>query len=55
MIVHPTRSKFMSVNISDNDSFIMDQVTISYTPQYKYLGATISAEDMHVQMNTHLQ
>ncbi len=55
MIIHPTKFKYMTVNTGDNDSFIMEQDTISYMPQYTYLGATISAVDINVQMNTHLQ
>ncbi len=55
LIVHRTKFKFMTGNTGDNDSFIMNQDTISYTPQYTYLWATISAEDINVQTKTHLQ
>ncbi len=55
VIIHPTKSKYMTVNTNDVESFIMDRITITYTPNYTYLGAMISADDINNQMNNHLQ
>lgn len=50
MTVHPAKSKFISINCKDRDSFIIDDVEIRHTDQYSYLGSLITAETLSKQV-----
>ncbi len=42
MSCHPIKSKFMTVNTSDTEPFIINDITILYTDSYVYLGSPTS-------------
>ena len=55
MIIHPEKSQFMTINTDDNTPFVIDDIQISYTQKYCYLGAIISANPMHKQVQEHIK
>jgi hypothetical protein len=55
MTIHPTKSRFMSVNTSDCASFVLDDVVISHTNMYVYLGTPISPSSIKQQVDDHLK
>ena len=42
MMIHPTKSKFMSTDPNDTSPIVLENVKISHTKTYIYLGAVIS-------------
>ncbi len=54
MSCHPVKSKFMTVNTSDTESFIINDITILYTDSYVYLGTLTSNAPLHKQMADHI-
>ena len=55
MILHPTKSKYITVNTDDDLPFHIGPVTISYTTNYLYLEAQISNKLMQEQVKLHSQ
>jgi len=55
MTLHPTKSKFLTVNCEDNVPFVLDDVSISKTEQYVYLGAEISNQPIASQVKNHIK
>lgn len=53
MILHPTKSQFITVNTEDNIAVTLDDVTISKTEKYVYLGAEISNQPIATQVKQH--
>ena len=54
MIIHPSKSKFITVNATQNEPFILDEVVIEHTDIYVYLGTPISNEPVAQQVSRHL-
>ncbi len=54
MVIHPTKSRFMCVNSTYNDIFILDNANICYTDSYTYLGTPISCRSVSEQVQQHL-
>ena len=54
MVIHPTKSQFMTVSIPDERSFILDGVTIQNTSTYTYLGSLICNSPVHKQVEKHM-
>jgi len=55
MVIHPTKSKFLSVNTSDKTRLKINNVTIDQTDHYMYLGARISNSAICNQIEAQLQ
>ena len=53
MVIHPTKSKFLCINTTDKSPIIIDQVVISYTDIYLYLGSIIAMESIPEQVKRH--
>ncbi len=51
---HPVMSKFMTVNTIDMEPFIINDITISYTDSYVYLGSPTSNDPMQKQVADHM-
>ena len=41
MTMHPTKSQFLTVNTNDKQACSIDDVSVSYTSGYMYLGTPI--------------
>ncbi len=54
MVIHPTKSRFMYVNSTDNECFILDNANICYTDSYTYLRTPISCRSFTGQVQQHL-
>ncbi len=56
MLCHPVKSKFMTVNTSDTEPFIINGITctILYTDSYLYLGSPTSNAHMQKQVADHM-
>ena len=54
MEVHPSKSKYMTVNATDTIPFIRDNFKITHTNEYTYLGATISANSVTKHIALHV-
>jgi hypothetical protein len=54
MIIHPTKSQFLSINTQDEETIIIDNVTLSHTTSYIYLGSIISNQSMANQIKDHI-
>ena len=54
MIIHPTKSEYISVNGQGTDSFIIDGATIMYAEQYVYLGSTLMNDTVAKQVQAHV-
>ena len=55
MIIHPSKSQYMSENDTDKTSIQIDNILIEKTPCYTYLGTKITDEDITAQMKLHLE
>ena len=55
MIIHPQKSQYVSINSEEKQPMKIDDVTISHTESYTYLGAKISNNNIATQMKDHLQ
>ena len=55
MVMHPSKSKFMVVNDKDTNPFILDEITISLTSCYVYLGTLISINSISAQVIEHIK
>ncbi len=53
MVIHPTKSRFICVNSTDNEDFILDNVNICYTDSYTYLRTPISCRCVSEQVQLH--
>ncbi len=54
MSCHPVKSKFMTVNTSDTELFIINDITILYTDSYVYLSSPTSNAPMQKQVADHM-
>jgi hypothetical protein len=54
MVIHPTKSKFLTVNTNDKTPFKIDNVIIDETEHYMYLGARISNSSIPDQIAAQL-
>ena len=63
MVIHPTKSKYMSTDISDKSPIILDSVIVSFTSsvivsfteKYTYLGAIITMDSIANQLKLHFK
>jgi hypothetical protein len=53
MVIHPSKSRFMCVNTQDHNSFMLDNIEISHTHSYIYLGTPISPTSLK-QVEDHI-
>ena len=53
MVIHPTKSRFLCINASDKSPIILDDVAVTYTQVYTYLGSIISMERISDQVKRH--
>ena len=54
MTIHPTKSQFLCVNSQDTSSFHLDDVEVSHTEQYMYLGTPITTGCITQHVELHL-
>ena len=55
MIIHPNKSKFISVNATEKTPFVLkSNVSIEHTYSYVYLGTPISNAPINLQVHRHL-
>jgi hypothetical protein len=54
MILHPTKCQYITVNTPDSEPFIFENVTISQTTTYTYLGAMIENSSIAQQVSRHM-
>ena len=54
MLFHPTKCQFITVNFNKKEEMILDEVTISHTNSYAYLGAIISDDNISAQVANHI-
>ena len=54
MSMHPTKSQFMTVNVTDNKPFEIENVKVCYTKTYMYLGSNISDASINEQVKAHV-
>ena len=54
MTIHPKKSKFMAINVSDLSSFQVDNIEIAYSESYTYLGSVITDDSAMQQMKKQL-
>ena len=52
--MHPVKSMFCTVNVQDLSPIILDNVTISHTVKYVYLGGTLSNSLISNQIKDHM-
>ena len=50
MVIHPSKSQFMTVNGTDTQPFVLGNMSVAYTNTYTYLGTTISTETITKQV-----
>ena len=55
MVVHPTKSKYICVNDSSSSNIRIDEVTISHTEKYVYLGTPITNGPIAKQVASHVE
>ena len=57
MIIHPVKSKYIAVNTGDTAPFVIedDNIRISHTVKYCYLGAVLSAAPLSKQVEDHIK
>ena len=53
MIIHPTKSQYMTINCNDELPFYVDNVVIEKTNTYVYLGALITNKVLPAQVKEH--
>ena len=53
--MHPIKSKYLAVNAEDTSPIILDDVVISHTTNYIYLGANISISTIPEQIANHMR
>ena len=54
MTMHPTKSQFFTVNVVDDEEIHVQDVTISKTNKYLYLGALLSNQAISNQIKDHI-
>ena len=54
MEIHPTKSKYLSVNGTGQVPIQIDNILISHTNQYVYLGTPISDSAIKDQIRDHI-
>ena len=55
MTIHPVKSRYLAINVDDTSPFVVDDVTISHTDSYTYLGTPIMNAGINKQVEVHLQ
>ena len=55
MTIHPVKSRHLATNADDTSPFVVDDVTISHTDSYTYLGTPIMNASINKQVEVHLQ
>jgi hypothetical protein len=55
MVIHPEKSQYMTVNTDDTTPFVLEDIYISHTEKYCYLGAVITADPIHKQVVDHIK
>ena len=55
MVIHPSKSQFMTVNGTDMQPFVLGNMSVAYTNTYTYLGTTISTETITKQVQRHVR
>ena len=53
--MHPTKSRFICINDSDEELFDVDNVQIAHTDKYIYLGTPVSCKPLSLQIEEHLE
>lgn len=53
MVVHPNKSQYLVINSNDRDPFAVEDVTISHTEKYCYLGSPILASTVAKHVEEH--
>lgn len=54
MIMHPEKCKYMVVNSTDKEPFILENIRIEHTDRYIYLGVPISVSSISNQIKDHI-
>ncbi len=54
MLLHPTKCQYITVNTPDTDPFNFENIAISYTQSYTYLGAVIANTNIVKQVSEHM-
>ena len=54
MVIHPNKSKFISVIANDTEPVKIDDVSINFTTEYTYLGTKISNSTCAAQARSHV-
>ena len=54
MVIHPTKSKYLSVNGKSTQPILVDGITLSYTESYMYLGTPIVNASVSQQVKQHI-
>ena len=55
MVMHPTKSQYMTVNSNDNLPLHVDNIIVNHTENYTYLGTFISNASLPSQIKTHAE
>lgn len=55
MTLHPSKSRYLSVNANNHDPFIVDDVVIEHCEEYIYLGTPINNESIADQVKRHIK
>ncbi len=50
--IHPIKSRFMTVNTNDREPFILQNVVISYTQEYTFIGSQVSNSKLSKQVSS---
>jgi hypothetical protein len=52
--VHPVKSKFFAINTNDKEPFVIEDIVISHTDLYVYLGTFMSDDTINQQVIQHI-
>ena len=55
MVIHPSKSQYLTVNVNDSTPVILGEVKIGYTEEYTYLGTKISNSSCSQQVKAHVE
>jgi hypothetical protein len=55
MIINESKSQFICINSDDREPFVLDDVSITNTDSYMYLGTPISSKSLREQVMDHIQ
>ena len=55
MDIHPYKSQYIAVNPGDTFPVMLDNVCVSFTNSYNYLGTPVAAEPLREQISSHVR